>query len=214
MSFKSFSTFAKAPRRAFTLIELLTVVAIIGLLATILIPAVGSAKTSAKKAQSRSLFNGLSTALVNYQSDYGYYPNIGTIRSGTAATTLTTGTNGAGSGNSQELVVALSGRNLPGGGGGNLDTLNPRRSPYYSFAESEFFRNTSGVVQDGVLADGFNNPVIRVIVDADGDGRVTLPSSNAPASHGLDSNRVYRGKVMIWTLAEPSIGSVDVMSWN
>lgn len=59
---------------AFTLIELLTVVAIVGLLAALLFPGIKSARIAANKARTRVQFNQWAGALENFRSEYGYYP--------------------------------------------------------------------------------------------------------------------------------------------
>lgn len=61
---------------AFTLIELLTVIAIIGILAAILIPTVGAVRASAKQAQSISNLRQLGIALASYAQDHsGAFPS-------------------------------------------------------------------------------------------------------------------------------------------
>ena len=59
---------------AFTLIELLTVIAIMAILAAIIFPVYAQAKKSAYKSSDLSNMNSLRTALQLYKSDQGAYP--------------------------------------------------------------------------------------------------------------------------------------------
>jgi prepilin-type N-terminal cleavage/methylation domain-containing protein/prepilin-type processing-associated H-X9-DG protein len=61
----------QAPRAAFTLIELLTVIAIIGILAAILIPVVGRVRESARSSACVSNLRQISTAFTLYAADNG-----------------------------------------------------------------------------------------------------------------------------------------------
>jgi prepilin-type N-terminal cleavage/methylation domain-containing protein len=62
-------------RHAFTLIELLTVVAIITLLISILVPAVNAARKQAARAAARAQISGLSQGIEMFRTDFGYYPS-------------------------------------------------------------------------------------------------------------------------------------------
>lgn len=64
-------------RRAFTLIELLTVIAIIGVLAGITFGVVGAVQNRAAISQARSELATLSQALESYKKQYGDYPQLG-----------------------------------------------------------------------------------------------------------------------------------------
>jgi prepilin-type N-terminal cleavage/methylation domain-containing protein len=60
--------------RAFTLIELLTVISIIGVLAALLIPAIKNALIKAEYARAQSGIANLNTALTAYYTEYGKWP--------------------------------------------------------------------------------------------------------------------------------------------
>jgi len=61
---------------AFTLIELLTVVAIIGILAAIIVPTAGGARNAAKKAKTRAQFSAWGAAFESFRQEYGSYPQL------------------------------------------------------------------------------------------------------------------------------------------
>jgi prepilin-type N-terminal cleavage/methylation domain-containing protein len=60
--------------RAFTLIEMLTVIAIIGILAGLLFPAIGAALKKAKVAKAQTEVKAIETALKGYYTEYGKWP--------------------------------------------------------------------------------------------------------------------------------------------
>lgn len=60
--------------RAFTFIELLAVIATIGILAAILIPSFRSARVAAGKAKTKVQFNEWAAAIGAFRNIYGYYP--------------------------------------------------------------------------------------------------------------------------------------------
>jgi prepilin-type N-terminal cleavage/methylation domain-containing protein/prepilin-type processing-associated H-X9-DG protein len=70
-------TVSRIPNRAFTLIELLTVVAIIGVLAAILIPAVGRVRESARASRCASNLKSIGAAFQLYAAENrGLYPAL------------------------------------------------------------------------------------------------------------------------------------------
>ena len=61
-------------KNGFTLVELLVVIAIIGILVSLILPAVGATRGMAHKVQCASNLKQLGLALHNYESSRGYFP--------------------------------------------------------------------------------------------------------------------------------------------
>lgn len=74
----------RSDKKGFTLIELMIVVAIIGILAAVAIPMYGNYTRKAKVTEVTNAMGAVSSALIEYFQDQGVYPNladIGTIQS-------------------------------------------------------------------------------------------------------------------------------------
>jgi prepilin-type N-terminal cleavage/methylation domain-containing protein len=65
---------SRRPRAGFTLVELLTVIAIIAILAAMLLPVLAAARKHAQRVQARLQCQDIATAIEKYDSDYGRFP--------------------------------------------------------------------------------------------------------------------------------------------
>lgn len=66
----------KQNRNAFTLIELMVVIAIVAILAAIMAAAVGGAMARADKATAQSMVQSIKTAIDSYKTEYGTWPIV------------------------------------------------------------------------------------------------------------------------------------------
>src|SRR6266478_2812362 len=71
------------PDTGFTLLEMLMVVAIIGLLASLLLPGLAAAKARGRTAACKNNLRQMGHALAMYESDYGFLPGCGDSLIGT-----------------------------------------------------------------------------------------------------------------------------------
>lgn len=156
---------------AFTLVELLTVLAVLGILAAILVPVVGRAQESARRTRVKTQFAQWAVAIEAFRAEYGYYPNF----AATTAAPLPAAC-------SVNDVPGLFGQTLTGrradGAAADLPravAANPRRVAFVSFTADEL-----GVGANPLICDAFGNTSIVVLVDRDGDGLIPVPSPLPP----------------------------------
>jgi prepilin-type N-terminal cleavage/methylation domain-containing protein len=168
--------------RAFTLIELLTVIAILGVLAAILVPTVSGARNSAYKAKTRSQFSQWASAFEAFRQEYGTYPQLfpngaqKLVNQG--ATTQATGNHlfhdvlAGVRRDGSALTGATTGNPVPAIG------QNTRRIRFYSFSDADLVTQadvTNGfntAAQLNFVRDAFRNTSIAVITDSNLDGMI------------------------------------------
>ena len=69
--------FVKMKKSGFTVLEMLVVIAVIGILATFLLPALEHARARAKMGKAKAIVESMSAAIKMYYLDYSAYPIAG-----------------------------------------------------------------------------------------------------------------------------------------
>jgi prepilin-type N-terminal cleavage/methylation domain-containing protein len=69
-------------RRGFTLVEILAVIAIVAILASILVPVAGRAMETARKRRAVAEMNSIKVAVLEFQSDHKYMPWTDVVKVG------------------------------------------------------------------------------------------------------------------------------------
>lgn len=179
---------------AFTLVELLTVVAIIGLLAALLVPTAAAARNAANRARSRTQFSQWAAGCEMFRQEYGMYPRI--ARSGSEMLI-----NHAATANpAQEHLFhdTLTGQRRDPGAI-NWTATRPDRDPPFAerqnsrrvrmvgFGEGDFVTaadvaaGQNVAVELHLLRDAFHNTVVGVVMDANLDG--VINAQDAPGGY-------------------------------
>ena len=140
----------------FTLLELLSVLAILGILAALIFPSVGAARRSANRAKTRVQFAQWTAAIESFRGEYGYYPAFdpsNLVNGGATATDHLF----------HDILAAKKRDGTALSAGSNAALQNRKAIAFYSFSEADF---TSA----SLIRDAFDNTAIAVLVDKDLDG--------------------------------------------
>ena len=116
---------------AFTLVELLTVIAIIAILMGLLFPAINGVKDQARKAEAKTACTNIVTALKAYNTEYGKYPATSSSTTAPTGDVIVGDTVGGATTGNEFLFNIL--RNI----GTNAATPNPGNPRRISFFEGK-----------------------------------------------------------------------------
>jgi prepilin-type N-terminal cleavage/methylation domain-containing protein len=202
-------------RKAFTLIELLTVIAIIGIIAGMLAAVVPLVQKRAKVASSKAMFQTWTAAIEQYKSAYGQYPYLNNIYNSGNDTVVSLNNNAT----VVEFLKCMTGRQpifdgagpLSTGAGGDARKFNKQGTTFCDFGGDAFSPD-----DPRKLADKFGNTNIRIVMDTDGNGLVRPTDINGDRSdYGIDNNGNIAARVIIYTLKSDKPAEFqDVLSWQ
>jgi prepilin-type N-terminal cleavage/methylation domain-containing protein len=160
-------------RAAFTLLEILCVIAMVAILSALVFPAVSATQRAAKKARTRVQFAEWVAAIEGFRGEYGHYPEFD-------ATNLVNGGAGATVHPFHDLLAGRRRDGSPNDPEGAAARQNRKAIRFLAIRETNF---------DGsaLLHDAFGNTEIAVLVDRDLDGIVKVGADFAalPAVGGL-----------------------------
>jgi prepilin-type N-terminal cleavage/methylation domain-containing protein len=200
-----FSTEISSTAKAFTLLELIVVIAVIAVLAGLMSPAVQSVLERAKKLQAKNDLIQVATAVNAFYTEYGKYPVPFGVSGDGYRSGATSGTS------AKDVLNALR----------SLDPiLNPRQIVFLSPPEDTTQINAKGkIASDGQFHDPWGN-AYGISIDADYDNQVPNPYN---PNTGAGPEKIRQG-VIAWSLGKDAklgsnddnnfSNSDDVISWQ
>ncbi len=190
-------------RRAFTLIELLAVVVIIGVLMAIVFPAIIRAITDSEKVSVRQEVSAIERSIADFMTKYGSYPVDYKVFTATTAD-LVLGGNDTTLANTH-IINNLTGTNVAAnviGINGNPGMNNPERKRFMEFDELRYDRRKH-------YRDIWDQPYY-IVIDYNNDNNLnfTLPNGGGPV--------LLKGrKVAVWSEGDPNDNPRNrIMSWE
>lgn len=214
--------------QAFTLVEMLVVIAVIGILAGILLPTFSILKQRAKIRQAQMEMANLAGAIKAYEKEYNRFPGSPNVeRNGTpdftfAGTLFPTG-QGYNSDNRLIMFILLNQMDKAADPlKTDIKNRNPRNLSLY---DARFVKDgdPNGIGSDDhVFRDPWGNPYI-ITIDLNGDDKCIdayYKNVGGPGLIGTAAPYEFSGDVMIWSFGrdkrfgDPGLDKDNVVSWK
>jgi len=224
-------------RAGFTIVELLVVISVIAILASLLLPVLSAVTKKAKEAKAKLEARDIATAIQGYDSAYGRFPVSqnaqnaanpdftygGTFQTPGAPVPIGTVVGGSVLNNAEVVAILMDLTNYLYPGGGWTVNTNYQKNPQQTIflnAKMSGDKSSPGVGTDLVYRDPWGNPyIITMDLNYDEMCKDVFYCTNAVSSGGLNGlinldgatamtdNWQYRGKVMVWSAG--SDGKID-----
>jgi prepilin-type N-terminal cleavage/methylation domain-containing protein len=210
----------------FTLVEILTVIAIIGILAAMLLVVLAQAKNKALKVKAKKEVSDIVTAIQAYDSAYGQFPISTNVRNlagtqdftyGDALLASALGPGSYGANNSEVMAILMDITNYPTGGPtANMNHSKNTQQRVFLPATMVSDATLPGVGPDLVYRDPWGTPYVitldlsydercrdefyrRTTVSGTGGANPNSGLNGLANPDGTPDNFQYHGKVMVWS---------------
>ena len=230
-------------QKGFTLVEMLVVIAIVGILAAILVPVVGRAMTKAKVATAKKEMADIILAIQAYRKEYSRWPTPDITLPPNEDYTFGSSASDIGVDNNY-LMSILCNRKFPSSGASvvNYERKNPKKIEFLELmTNGEKDGGFPGLSEGGYYCDPFGNPYI-ITIDYNGDNKCEdkvykKKEGSGDGASGLeDKGRftksgnpqdifTFVGGVMVWSIgpdkkfdpngkANEGVNADNILSWS
>jgi prepilin-type N-terminal cleavage/methylation domain-containing protein len=146
-----------AKNKGFSLVELLSVIAIVGILVAIILPMFHRASDAALRAKTKTQLSQYALALERYRQTYGAFPAFLNKTEPVCIQGI----------EAENLMTALSTQKLIAGSSAKQLQWNPQAISFYQFSENELSRADGKVVG---IVDAHGEASICILVDKEDRG--------------------------------------------
>ena len=223
----------KKQTAAFTLIELLTVIAIIAILMGLLFPALSGAKKQARRADAGVGVRNIVNACKNYYNDYGKFPPVTGALDGTKSYLSFGDISAGGCAVTNDQLFDILRANDKGASSVNAShALNKRQVKYFEMGKAKDPKNPRSGFVDGNEFSGTKGQLMDpwgaqycIVLDAADAGSLDLSKfytdikdvvrvSAASFSMGEDNKRGGKGYEKQFRKPNSSEAPDDIVSWQ